>query len=197
MAGDTRARIVRAAMELFAAKGYNAASVAELLQRTQLNSGSLYHFFPSKQDILLAVLEAYETGIDDMLVAPLWDGVEDPIERVFALLGGYRAMLEATDCTAACPIGSLALELHEPDPAVREALAANFAAWTERVRRCLDEAGDRLPVDLDRRALAEFVLTVMEGAMMQARTHRDIGRFDRSVAQLRRHFDALQTDIEK
>ena len=38
-----------------------------------------------------------------------------------------------TDCTYGCPIGSLALELHEPDPPVREALAANFDAWTSAI----------------------------------------------------------------
>ena len=40
-----------------------------------------------------------------------------------------------TECFYGCPIGSLALELHKPDPAVRELLAANFLAWTEAVQR--------------------------------------------------------------
>ena len=60
---------------------------------------------------------------------------------------------------------------------------------------CLDDAGDRLPATLDRRELAELVLTVMEGGVMQARTFRDIARFDRSVRQLRLYFDRLQRDV--
>src|SRR5690606_31914936 len=60
---DTRTRIVLAAMELFWAKGYNSTSVADILSRTQLNAGSLYHVFPGKQDVLIAVLEAYRDGI--------------------------------------------------------------------------------------------------------------------------------------
>lgn len=191
MAPDTRLRIIRAAMELFAAKGYNSTSIADLLSRTQVNSGSLYHFFPGKQDVLLAVLGAYRDGIGDMLLNPVWAGVDDPIDRIFALLNGYRTMLVESDCEYGCPIGSLALELHEPDPRVRELLAANFRAWTDAVKECLDSAGDRLPRDLDRAALAEFILTTMEGAVMQARTHRDIGYFDRNIAQLRQHFDRL------
>ena len=191
MAPNTRDRIVHAAMELFADKGYGATSVADLLSRTQLNSGSLYHFFPGKQDVLLAVLEAYRDGIAPMLLEPAWGDVADPIERIFALLAAYRTMLAETDCTYGCPIGSLALELHEPDPAVRERLAQNFAAWTAAVRANLDAAADRLPAGADRQALAEFVLTVMEGGVMQARTHRDLGYFDRAVAQLRTHFAGL------
>jgi len=194
---DSRERIIRAAIELFAAKGYGATSIADILSRTQLNSGSLYYFFPGKQDLLLAVLETYRDGIGAMLLEPAWSGVADPIERIFALLGAYRGMLAMSDCTYGCPIGSLALELHEPDPPVRIGLADNFAAWTAAVEANLRAAADRLPQGQDLAALAEFVLTVMEGGVMQARTHREIGYFDRAVAQLRTHFAGLAALAEK
>jgi TetR/AcrR family transcriptional repressor of nem operon len=190
---DTRSRIIVAAMELFWEKGFNSTSVADILSRSQVNSGSLYHFFPGKQDVLIGVLEAYRDGIGEMLLAPAWDGVDDPIEKIFALLERYRRHVVETDCAYGCPIGSLALELHEPDPAVRALLAANFANWTAAIEARLADAADRLPRDLDRKALAEFVLTAMEGAVMQARTHRDVGYFDRMVATLRGHFAMLQT----
>jgi len=115
---SAREKIIHAAMELFWLKGYNSTSVADLLSRTQLNSGSLYHVFPSKQDVLIGVLEAYRDGIRDMLLEPAWSGVADPIEKIFALLNRYRTMIVETECTYGCPIGSLALELHEPDPQV-------------------------------------------------------------------------------
>jgi AcrR family transcriptional regulator len=107
----TRERIVHAAMELFWEKGYQSTSVADLLKRADAHSGSLYHFFPGKQDVLVAVLQAYERGIDEMLLAPVWEGVDDPIERVFALLAKYRELIVVTGCTYGCPIGSLALAL--------------------------------------------------------------------------------------
>ena len=110
---------------------------------------------------------------------------------MFALLARYRASIVQTDCTYGCPIGALALELHEPDPVVREALAVNFAAWTAAVEECLVGAGDRLPADVDRRELAQLVLTVMEGGVMQARTHRDVAFFDGSVRQLAAYFAEL------
>src|SRR5687768_1600025 len=103
----TRDRIVDAAMELFAVKGYNSTSVADILSRTQLNSGSLYHAFPGKQDILIAVLERYRDGLYPMLVDPVWREVEDPIERIFALLAKYRWMILETECSYGCPIGCL------------------------------------------------------------------------------------------
>lgn len=191
---DTRRRIVLAAMELFAEKGFQSTSIADILSRTQVHSGSLYHVFPGKQDVLAAVLEAYRDGIEEWLLAPAWSGVEDPIERVFALLNAYRTALVTSECAYGCPIGSLALELHEPDPAIRALLAANFAGWTQAIARCLDQAGTRLPEALDRKRLAEFILTVMEGAVMQARTYRDIGYFDRNIAMLKDHFGLLMRE---
>ena len=188
---DSRMALVLAAMRLFWEKGYGSTSVADVLQASNLNSGSLYHFFPGKQDLLLAVLEAYRDGIGAMLLEPAWGHVDDPIEKIFALLARYREAIVDTDCVYGCPIGSLALEIHEPDPAVRELLAANFDGWTNAVHQCLVAAGERLPADLDRRELAEFVLTAMEGGVMQARTYRSVDYFDRAVRQLRTYFDHL------
>ena len=188
---DTRTRLVLSAMQLFWEKGYGSTSVADVLQKAGVNSGSLYHFFPGKQELLLAVLAMYLNGMRSMLLEPAWQGVHDPIEKVFALLGRYRLSLTDTDCFYGCPIGSLALELHEPDPPVREMLASNFRAWSEALHECLKEAGARLPADLDRRELAHFILTTMEGGVMQARTFRKIEYFDGAVRQLRRHLDSL------
>jgi TetR/AcrR family transcriptional regulator, transcriptional repressor for nem operon len=191
---DTKNRIIEAAMELFWLKGYGSTSIADILSRSQVNSGSLYHYFPSKQDLLVAVLETYRDGIGPMLLEPAWAGVDDPIERIFALLARYRQLIVDTDCTYGCPIGSLALELHEADPIVRQLMAENFTAWTSAVRACLEQAPERLPPDADRHAIAEFVLTAMEGGVMQARTHRDVAYFDRVVTQLRGYFAALAAD---
>lgn len=192
MATDTRDRIVHTAMRLFAEKGYGSTSVADLLSAAEVNSGSLYYFFPGKQDVLTGVLDAYHEGIEPMLLAPAWRKIDDPIERVFALLASYRKRLKATDCSYACPIGSIALELHEPDPQVRERLSANFEAWIDAVDRCYAAAAARLPADVNTHALAVFTLTTMEGGVMLARTFRDLAPFDAAVQALRSYLDLLQ-----
>jgi AcrR family transcriptional regulator len=191
MADETREKILFAAMRLFAEKGYGSTSVADILQASGTNSGSLYYLFPGKQDVLIAVLETYLTGIQPMLLAPAWKGVSDPIERVFALLNAYRSALIKSHNTYGCPIGSLALELHEPDPPVRKLLAANFDAWVDAIEECFNEAGARLPENIDRRALAVFALTTMEGGVMLSRTHRDIDSFDASVDRFRDYVTRL------
>lgn len=191
MNSATRDKIIRTAMDLFWVKGYQSTSISDILSRSQVHSGSLYHFFPGKQDVLVAVLETYRDEIDVGLLNHAWEGVDDPVEKIFALLNGYRMHLLTTDYQYGCPIGSLALELHEPDPRVRQLIDRNFRNWVEAVEGCLEEASDRFPQDLDRRSLAEFILTIMEGAIMQARTAHDIGVFDRNVEVLRGHLDLL------
>lgn len=193
----TRERTLYAAMRLFAAKGYQSTSIADILAAAQAHAGSLYHFFPTKQHLLLAVLEQYRDGIEPMLLMPAWTGVDDPIERVFALLAVYRNLLAQSDCSYGCPIGSLALELHEPDPPVRELLAVNFDGWVRHVAACLDAARERLPRGTDTRRLAIFILTTMEGGVMQARTHRSLETFDASVDSLRDYLNRLQADARE
>jgi TetR/AcrR family transcriptional repressor of nem operon len=192
MGTATRDRIVYAALGLFARKGYASTSVADILHEADVNAGSLYHFFPGKQDVLLAVLDAYRNGIHPMLLEPAWAHTPDPIERVFALLEHYRGHLVRTECTYGCPIGSLALELHEPDPPVRALLAANFEGWISAIERCFVDAGDRLPAEVDRRALAIFALTTMEGGVMLSRTERSLTAFDQAVRMLRHYVECLQ-----
>jgi AcrR family transcriptional regulator len=194
---ETRERILHSAMRLFAEKGYLSTSVADILHAAGAHSGSLYHFFPTKQDVLVAVLDMYRQGIEPMLLAPAWKGVSDPVERIFVLLAAYRRALASTECLYGCPIGSLALELHEPDPPVRRLLAANFDGWVSHVEACLNAARDRLPAETDTRALAMFILTVMEGGVMQSRTHRTLEAFDASVAVLRNYFAILEKNARK
>jgi TetR/AcrR family transcriptional repressor of nem operon len=189
---STRERLISAALKLFGEKGYQSTSVADVQRESDCHSGSFYHFFPTKQDLLLAVLERYLAGIVPMLIEPAWAYVNDPIERIFALLARYRLLLEMTQCAYGCPIGSLALELHEPDPVVRQLLARNFSGWIDQVENCLIDARKDLGRDFDTRRTASFVLTVMEGAVMQARTYRDLRPFDAAVAALRDYFIKLQ-----
>jgi hypothetical protein len=79
---------------------------------------------------------------------------------------------------------------------VRERIAANFDGWVTAVRQQLEEAARRFPEGTDFQSLAEFVLTVMEGGVMQARTYRDVGYFDRAVAQLRAFLETIMAKKE-
>ena len=191
---DTRTRIINAARSLFLEKGYEATGVKQILAAADANSGSLYHFFPTKEDVLIAVLEQYRELLCPIVIQPVFDRVTDPIERVFGILDGYRRMLLETNCSVGCPIGNLALEVSESHPNARTLIAANFQGWMDIIRQCFDDASDRLPDDIDHAQLATFVLTTMEGGIMQARAFQSIEPFEHSVACVRDYIERLLDD---
>ena len=187
----TRKRLVEAGLYLFWLRGYAATGMAEILERAKANSGSFYYFFKTKEELLLAVLELYVKSLQPVVVQPVLAAQSDPIERVFGILEFYRRNLLATGCTYGCPIGRLALEIPEEQFKVHKLLADNFDGWTAAVEACLADARDRFPRRTDLKTLSRFVLTVMEGGVMQARAHRSVEPFDASVAHLRDYFKLL------
>ena len=187
----TRERIILAAVELFYSQGYEATGMAQILQKAKANSGSFYFFFKSKEHLLESVLDWYLANLDPILLRPVYAATQDPVERIFALLDGYRAKILATNFSFSCPIGRLALEIGLERQNIHDKIAANFNAWTAAVRDCLRDAEHRFLKGTNFDELSQFVLTVMEGGVMQARAHRSVSPFDNSVRQLRQHFDRL------
>jgi TetR/AcrR family transcriptional repressor of nem operon len=194
MQNSTRERLVEAARVLFWKHGYASTGIAQILKEADAGSGSLYYFFPTKEDLLLAVLEWYRENLWSQIVQPVFDRVTDPIERIFGILDGYRQGLLMTSYQHGCPIGNLALELSDSHPAARELLAVNFTGWRKAIEQCLTECASRLPETLDREQLALFVLTTMEGSVMLARSYQDIAPYDAAVTQLRDYFERLRRD---
>lgn len=191
MASDTRDRILSVAARLFEARGFEGTAVAAILREADVNSGSLYHFFSSKEDLLVAVLEKYTAVLEPALLGAADRAADDPIEKMFALLELYRGRLLVSEFSRGCPIGELSLEIGSRLPAARGLVDGYFEAWTARVAGWLEAAGDRLPGDADRSALAAHVLSVLQGGIMQARVAASIAPFDASVSQLRLLIDLL------
>jgi AcrR family transcriptional regulator len=188
---ETRARIVEAAQRLFHEQGYAATGIATILREADVRSGSLYHFFPSKEALLEAVLDNYLEHLRPIVIGPIEEATSDPIERIFRLFDFYREAVLATGFSYGCPIGNLALEVGGGDGAVTRKLDANLAAWREAVEGWVRDAGPRMRKSVNASDFAALVLSVMEGAVMQARTSKSIARYDASVAEFRRYVGLL------
>ncbi|HEY3840602.1 MAG TPA: TetR/AcrR family transcriptional regulator [Bryobacteraceae bacterium] len=187
----TRERLILSALFLFWERGFAGTSMAELLAHAEVNSGSFYHFFESKEALLKAVLEEYLQALYPQVIDPAFRQTDDPLERIFAILAGYRGRILATHCQYGCPIGRLALEIDPENRPAHQLIAENFQGWIGAVRDCLERSRDRLPKGQDLDALATYVLAVMEGGVMLSRSYGDVKPFDRAVAQLKEHFRLL------
>ena len=194
MPPSTRETLIATAARLFHEQGYGSTGISTILREASVNSGSLYYFFPSKEALVVGVLEWYRANLRPMVMDPIERQTNDPIDRVFALLAWYRSIMELTACKLGCPIGNLALELADNHPEVRRLTDENFTNWVLAVKRWLDDAADRLPMNIDRLELAQMVLNTMEGGIMQARARAELAPFDAAVRQLRNYFDYLQRD---
>ena len=187
----TRDRLIHSARHLFWERGFAGTTMADLLAHAQVNSGSFYHFFESKEALLRAVLEGYLHALRPMIVDPAFAQTPEPVERIFAILEGYRGRILATDCQYGCPLGRLALEIDPENRPAHKLIAENFAGWIGAVQECADQMQDRLPEGTDRLTLATYVLAVMEGGVMLSRSYGSVELFDRAVLQLRQHFAML------
>jgi TetR/AcrR family transcriptional repressor of nem operon len=187
----TRDRLIESARYLFWERGFAGTSMADLLSHAAVNSGSFYHFFESKESLLREVLDTYLAALRPMVVDPAFARTEDPVERIFAILAGYRGRVLQTDCQYGCPLGRLALEIDPENRPAHKLIAENFQGWITAVRECIEQFKTRLPNGTDPDALATYVLAVMEGAVMLSRSYRSVEPFDRTIAQLREHFRLL------
>jgi TetR/AcrR family transcriptional regulator, transcriptional repressor for nem operon len=165
--------------------------MADLLAHADVNSGSFYHFFESKEALLRAVLDGYLHALRPMVVNPAFAQTDDPLERIFAILGGYRERILQTDCQYGCPLGRLALEIDPENRPAHKLIAENFQGWIGAVRECVTQMKARLPKNTDIEALATYVLAVMEGGVMLSRSYGSVDPFDHAVKQLREHFRLL------
>src|SRR5439155_1026157 len=123
---NTRDRLVDSARYLFWDRGFAGTSMADLLAHAGVNSGSFYHFFESKEALLREVLESYLTALRPLVVNPAFEQTGDPIERIFAILAGYRERILQTQCKYGCPLGRLALEIDPENRPAHELIAENF-----------------------------------------------------------------------
>ena len=70
---DTRARIQQIAVELFTEHGYEGTSLREIAERLGVTKAALYYHFRSKEDIILSLVEDYQTQMDDLIA---WAGAQ-------------------------------------------------------------------------------------------------------------------------
>ena len=91
--GGAREAVVEAARDLFVERDYDQVSTEEILERSGVSRGALYHHFPAKLDLFRAVFEASERRLIELVAAEM-SPLENPFE---ALLGGARAYLRQSE----------------------------------------------------------------------------------------------------
>lgn len=175
---DTRARILACARELFHSRSYAHVGIKEICDSARVQRGSFYHFFPSKRDLALAVIEDFAEEWAGGFVSEAFDPRLEPLERLDYLIDAayfwQKAAKEIEGRMPGCPLGNLALEVSTQDEVLRAKLGAVFANAKGRFRETLDEAIERGELEpLDTQATAAAMLAYLEGVILLAKTRND------------------------
>jgi TetR/AcrR family transcriptional repressor of nem operon len=177
---DSRQRILDTASELFHARSYDAVGIALVCDRAGVSKGSFFHFFGSKRDLALAVMDLFEERIDETLITKAFSPKLPPMERldrfVKELYAFQKAQAEELGHVPGCPFGNLAMEQATQDEVLRKKADGCLRSLAKHIRAAVADAvqsGALPPVDEE--ATAEAMLGYVEGIQLLAKARNDPG----------------------
>ncbi|HEY7804533.1 MAG TPA: TetR/AcrR family transcriptional regulator, partial [Orrella sp.] len=121
-----RAKLLRTGAELLSEQSYACTGVDHIIVKTGLTKGTFYHYFKSKEQFVLEVVDLYADYFNQKLDAYLLNDSQPPLERLSAYVGDTIRTMKRDKFTRTCLIGNLSQELGGHDSALVDALKAAF-----------------------------------------------------------------------
>jgi TetR/AcrR family transcriptional regulator, transcriptional repressor for nem operon len=182
---NAKEQLVAGASKVLLEKGYNAASVGDIVAAAGVPKGSVYNHFDSKEELALEALRRY---IASYPIDALATGEGKPLRRLRASFEATSERTVERGVTCGCMLGNFSTELvGEPIAAM---VAAALTHWSEAVSAVLrqaQEAGE-LDRDLDPEELGPYLVDAYEGAVSRAKLAGDRAPMDAFIATT---FDTL------
>jgi AcrR family transcriptional regulator len=171
-----RERMIISTALLIRERGAHSTAISDVLEHSGAPRGSAYHHFPGGRTQLLCEAVDYAAEYTAARVAK----TDTSLAAVDVVVAGFRKSLLESDFRAGCPVVAVAVEA-DNQPVLDRAAAA-FARWTELIARRLESDG----VEAARaEELAMLLMTSIEGAIVVARTARDVKPLELVHRQLR------------
>lgn len=180
MKTTTREKLIKIGAKAMLAKSYNAVGIQEILSEADVPKGSFYHYFDSKEDFGVAVIEYYGEQLANSIRVKLSDGSVSPRQRLMDYFLSIRSYYAHTGCGQGCLIAKLTTEIAEASPRVRVSLKTEFDRWSKLLADCIAEAQKKgeISSDHDPEALAEFIYTSWEGALIRMQVNHNLSSID-------------------
>jgi len=190
----TRQKLLEAAFGEIHRNGFQAASITQILADTGLTKGALYHHFPDKKALGLAVVEeVIRPRLAAMMFAPLAD-TRQPLAALQVLLAGKAAEEDPMVVTLGCPLNNLMQEMSPVDEGFRLQLNGVFADWVSVVAAALmrGKTAGEVRSDVDPAATAFFIVSALEGCVGMSKNTQSVAAYRSCLAQLGRYLDTLR-----
>ncbi|WP_185234219.1 TetR/AcrR family transcriptional regulator [Teredinibacter franksiae] len=194
----TRAHLLEVAAEEFRARGYEGASLSDILARAGVSKGGLYHHFASKQALGYAVF-------DEILVPYFfgkWQGplsMQDPIQGLYELMTFFATSMTDEQLAVGCPMNKMATELGQSDDGIRDRAQAAFNTLREQFCEAFSKAKERelVAADTDTRAASAFIVASIQGLTLQGQHSGDMDSFRSGVLCLANYILSLKGHTPK
>ncbi|MBF4560355.1 TetR/AcrR family transcriptional regulator [Pseudomonas sp. p50] len=168
---DTRDALIRCGTEILTEQGFMATGIDGVLKKVGVPKGSFYHYFASKEDFGLAVMDNYATYFAKKLDRWLLDDSLTPLQRVLAFVEDAKTGMEKFHFKRGCLVGNLGQEVTILPDGFREHLDSTLLSWQKRLADCLQlaQVAGELAEDADCTELAAYFWIGWEGAVLRAR----------------------------
>lgn len=187
----TRGRLLAAAACEFHEQGFQAARLSRVLARAGVTKGALYHHFPDKRALGVAVIdEILGHRIEAMWLTPL-RAPGDPVANLITVVRTRLATLDDEAVRLGCPLNNLIAEMSATDNAFKDHLQWILRRWQDQLVELLVAARSRgaLRDDVDCEAAALFILSSWEGCWGIAKNMQSVQAF-RTCGQELLHYIA-------
>ena len=189
----TRQKLLQAAFTEIYRKGFQAASLTQILAETSLTKGALYHYFPDKKTLGLAVVEEMVRPYMASMSQPLAE-TPQPLATMQLLLAAKAAENEPQIVALGCPLNNLMQEMSPIDETFRLHLNAIFQDWVAVLRDALTRGikSGEVRRDVDASETAFFIVSALEGCVGMSKNTQSIKIFRGCLTQLGRFLDTLK-----
>jgi len=175
---DTRDKILFAAYKEIHVNGFQSASLSNILARTGVTKGALYHHFRDKTELGYAVIdEVIAKRIHLSFIQPI-EQFEDPIDGFIAFIQNAGDTFSMTDIELGCPLAVLAQEMAPIDEGFRIRLTAIYEQWHQSIADLFPRAKamDLIIDEVDPETMAMTVVAIMEGALNAAKVSQSLDK---------------------
>jgi AcrR family transcriptional regulator len=166
----TRTKLLEAAFEEIHHKGFQAASLSQILKRTGVTKGAFYHYFPSKKDVGHAVIdEIIRVAVFEFWIKPLKKG--NPIDTLIEILGETGRRMTLEDIKLGCPLANLSQEMSPVDEDFRERIEALYDEWRTGLSDALKrgQKSKWVRAEIDCEAMSIMLIACIEGCLAAAK----------------------------
>lgn len=171
MSENTRDRLIAISIEAMSIKGFNNTGIAEILAVAKVPKGSFYHYFKSKDELGLAIIEHYGQQLRAGLSDHLANTKGSALERLRSYFETILTYFEGKVGSCNCLLGNLGQELSMQNPVMRDAIFVHYRALENVIADCLRQAKaeGELGSHQDEQLLAKMLFANWEGCLVRAR----------------------------